>query len=163
MAGALTGLFHIAIKTGDLARTRRFYLDVLGMVEVARPEFGFPGAWIAAPVPGGGAIFHIYAGGPALGRDGVVPSGTGAIDHVSVAAVGFHAMRERLRRHALPFREFVVPGTTIWQVFVYDPSGVQLEITFEGRVEGAPAPDLSPGHAYVAGDNFFAAEAYAAI
>ena len=57
------GLFHVAIKTNDLGATVRFYRDVMGLVEVPRPDFGFPGAWLGCPLPGGQAIFHIYAGG----------------------------------------------------------------------------------------------------
>ena len=56
----VTGLFHVAIKTNDLDATVNFYTDVLGMKLVHRPDFGFPGAWIAAgdSIP----IIHIYAG-----------------------------------------------------------------------------------------------------
>src|SRR5215470_20114493 len=76
----VTGLFHVAIKTNDLDATVKFYTDVLGMKLVHRPDFGFPGAWIAAgdSIP----IIHIYAGGPALGADGKTPYGTSALDHV---------------------------------------------------------------------------------
>ena len=52
-------------------------------------------------------------------------------------------------------REFLVPGTTLWQLFVYDPSGVQLELTFEGSAEAGPPPDMSPECKYVAGSSFF--------
>ena len=44
----VTGLFHVAIKTNDLDATVKFYTEVLGMKLVHRPDFGFPGAWIAA-------------------------------------------------------------------------------------------------------------------
>ena len=70
----VTGLFHCAIKTNDLKATVGFYTRVLGLREVARPDFGYPGAWLACPAPGGDAIVHIYAGGPALGREGKAPS-----------------------------------------------------------------------------------------
>lgn len=149
------GLFHVAIKTANLALTRRFYLDVLGLTEVPRPDFGYPGAWIGCPMPGGQAIVHIYAGGPALGPAGTCPVGTGAIDHLSLSCSGFHDYRERFRANGLPWREFLVPGTSLWQLFVYDPSGVQLELTFEGRAEAGPPPDMSPGRTYVAGQGFF--------
>ena len=33
---------------------------------------------------------------------------------------------EQVAAHGLAYREFLVPGTTLWQLFVYDPSGVQL-------------------------------------
>lgn len=157
----LTGLFHIAIKTADLAATKRFYCEVMGLLEVARPNFGYPGAWLALPAPGGDAIVHIYAGGPALGPSGHVASGTGAIDHVSIAAHGYHDYRVRFERAGLPYREFLVPGTTLWQLFVYDPSGVQLELTFQGAVESGRSPDMAPGRGYVAGSNFFDPAVYA--
>lgn len=148
----LEGLLHIAIKTGDLVATRAFYLDVLGLQEMHRPDFGYPGAWLGLPGPG--PIFHIYAGGPALGPAGQAPYGTAAIDHVSLTARGYHGFAARLRQHNIPFREFIVPGTPLWQLFAYDPSGVQIELTFDSRHEDGPPPDLSEGRRYVAGECF---------
>ena len=66
----ITGLYHTAIKTNDLAATVEFYTKVLGLREAPRPDVGYPGAWLAAPAPGGDPIIQIYAGGPALGADG---------------------------------------------------------------------------------------------
>ena len=155
MTATITGLFHVAIKTDDLAATRRFYLEVVGLCEVPRPDFGYPGAWIGVPQPGGQAILHIYAGGPALGPSGVAPKGTAAIDHVSLTAVGYTDFVARFRDAGLDWREFLVPGTTLYQLFVYDPSGVMLELTFDGRVERGDGPDMRPGRRYVAGEDFF--------
>lgn len=149
----VSGLLHVAIKTADLDATVRFYCDVIGLVPAPRPDFGYPGAWLA--VPGGEAIVHIYAGGPALGDAGRVEPGTAAIDHVSLTAAGYHDYIARLRDRGHDWREFVVPGTTLWQIFVYDPSGVQLELTFDGRREAGPPPDMSEGRRYVAGTSFF--------
>ena len=164
MAGNLTGLFHVAIKTSDLDRTVRFYRDVIGCHETDRPPLGFPGAWLAVPTPAGEAIFHIYGGEPAKGPDGRTPHGTGAIDHVSLTAVGFQAMRARFRAAGLPWREAIVPGTPLWQLFVFDPSGVQLEIIFDKRAEEGPEPDDStPGVRYRPGEDYFNAEAYARL
>lgn len=154
--GALTlGLFHLAIKTDDLDLTRAFWCGVIGLREVARPDFGYPGAWLACPQPGGQAIVHVYAGGPALGGLDRVPSGSAAIDHLSLACVGYHAYRSRFAAAYLEWREFLVPGTTLWQLFVYDPSGVQLELTFEGAAETGAPPDMSEGRVYRAGHSFF--------
>jgi catechol 2,3-dioxygenase-like lactoylglutathione lyase family enzyme len=151
----VTGLFHVAIKTNDLEATVAFYTKVLGMRLVERPNFGFPGAWLACASPSAPAIIHIYAGGPALGTEGRAPLGTGAIDHLSISASGFHEMIERVKSFGLDWREFLVPGTTLWQLFTYDPSGVQLELTFEGAAEEGPLPDMSEGRAYKAGSSFF--------
>jgi len=157
------GLFHLAIKTADLGRTRAFWTGVIGLREIARPDFGYPGAWLACGQPGGQAIIHVYAGGPALGPGGQVPHGSGAIDHVSLACSGYHAYVARFRAAGLDWREFLVPGTTLWQLFVYDPSGVQLELTFEGAVEDGAPPDMSAARMYRAGSAFFDPLAYPAL
>ena len=98
----INGLFHVAIKTNDLDLTRRFYCDVLGLKEIARPDFGFPGAWIACPVPGGQAIVHIYAGGPVFAADGKAPRGSGAIDHISLSCSGYHEFRRAVEQGPEP-------------------------------------------------------------
>jgi len=48
-----------------------------------------------------------------------------------------------------------VPGTHLWQLFVHDPSGVQLELTFDGLAESGPMPDMSDHRRYVAGADTF--------
>ena len=155
-SAAVHGLFHIAIKTSDLDATRIFWCDIIGLRDMARPDFGYPGAWLASPQPGGLGIIHVYAGGPA----DVAPSGTAAIDHISLSCSGYRDYIDHFKAAGLDWREFLVPGTTLWQLFVYDPSGVQLELTFEGSVEGAIKPDMSPGRAYVAGASFFDPNTY---
>jgi catechol 2,3-dioxygenase-like lactoylglutathione lyase family enzyme len=163
MTATVIGLFHAAVKTADLEATLAFYVQVLGLREVARPDFGYPGAWLGCPTPAGEAIVHIYAGGPALGGSKTVASGSGAIDHLSLACAGFHSFRERFAQHRLPWREFLVPGTTLWQLFVYDPSGVQIELTFQGASEAGAPPDMAVGRGYVAGSGFFEPGAYVGL
>jgi catechol 2,3-dioxygenase-like lactoylglutathione lyase family enzyme len=81
----ISGLFHVAIKTNDLDATRAFYCGVLGLKEVFRPDFGFPGAWLACPLPSGAAIIHVYAGGPALGVEGRAPIDLSLNDDITTA------------------------------------------------------------------------------
>jgi catechol 2,3-dioxygenase-like lactoylglutathione lyase family enzyme len=161
MTTAITvGLFHVAVKTNDLAASLAFYTRILGLVPVERPDFGYPGAWLAAPLPGAPAILHLYAGGPALGQEGRAPVGAAAIDHVSLSCHGYHRFLARFRAAGLDWREFLVPGTVLWQLFVHDPSGVQFELTFDGSAEHGPPPDMSAARRYVAGAGFFDPDTY---
>lgn len=41
----ITSLQHVAVCVTDIARSKRFYGDVLGLKEVDRPAFPFGGAW----------------------------------------------------------------------------------------------------------------------
>lgn len=44
----IEAIHHVSLGVTDLERSRRFYSDVLGLEEIARPPFDFPGAWFAA-------------------------------------------------------------------------------------------------------------------
>jgi catechol 2,3-dioxygenase-like lactoylglutathione lyase family enzyme len=133
-------LLHIAVKTADVLATVRFYCDVLGMIEVDRPAFDFPGAWLSTPPPAKGILIHLYGGEPAVGVDGKVPVGSGAIDHVAISAVGFQEMRQRIVESGKNWRQNIPPGTQIWQLFVRDPNEILIELTFDGAKECGPGP-----------------------
>lgn len=157
----LNALFHVAIKTADLDATRRFYTEVLGMtIDPSRPNMDFPGLWLKCPVPGGIAIFHVYAGYAAQEADGNVTSGTGVIDHVSVSAIGYRELRERFRAHELAWREQILPTVGLWQLFVHDPSGVLLELTFSAAAEGGEDPSFPPERQYRATERFLEPSRY---
>jgi len=153
-------LFHVALRTGDLDATVRFYTEVLGMILAERPPIGFPGAWLKAPQPGADASIHVYAGDAALEPDGSLLTRSGAIDHVSVACQGYSEFRERFRKFGLEWRENLVPATPLWQLFVYDPNGVQLELTFHAAAEREPTPTISPERRYQARQRWFRPELY---
>jgi len=53
------GLYHITIKTENLAATRKFWTEIIGSKEFARPDFGYPGTWLGCTQPGGLAIIHV--------------------------------------------------------------------------------------------------------
>jgi glyoxylase I family protein len=43
----IDSLHHIALTVTDLERSRRFYHEIVGLTEIPRPPFSFPGAWFA--------------------------------------------------------------------------------------------------------------------
>lgn len=47
---SLSSLNHVSFLCADVDRTKKFYRDLLGFVEVKRPEsFKFEGSWCARP------------------------------------------------------------------------------------------------------------------
>src|ERR1700731_3039830 len=58
-------LDHVTIVVKDLERSRRFYVDVLGMREVRRPAFSFAGSWFQAGTTQIHLIHEFSGSGPA--------------------------------------------------------------------------------------------------
>ena len=56
---------------------------------------------------------------------------------------------------ASPYRENLVPATPLWQLFVYDPNGVQLELTFHSAAEREDVPVIPPQRRYAARERWF--------
>lgn len=42
----LNGIHHVSINVQDVDQAIRFYVGVLGLEEIDRPDLGFPGAWL---------------------------------------------------------------------------------------------------------------------
>ena len=57
---------HVTIVIADIEATRKFYVDVLGMEQVERPSFSFPGIWFQA----GATQVHATTTDEAAGRAG---------------------------------------------------------------------------------------------
>lgn len=47
LKNTILGLHHVSVLVADIAQSLRFYVDVLGLAPLERPDLGFPGAWLA--------------------------------------------------------------------------------------------------------------------
>lgn len=122
--------FTLQCRPQDLAELRAFYVDALGLQDGPRPAFPFPGHWLYS---GDRPIVHLagkLASRPAAG------DGSG-FDHVSFQGHDLPALRARLDGHGIAFAEAPVPGFPLWQLFLRDPQGLRLEVTFR-------LPDAGP-------------------
>lgn len=126
-------LEHVTIRCAQLQRTRDFYVKILGLSDGARPDFPFRGHWLYL---GGVPVVHLVEAADKAGagkREIVIPSpadGTGSFDHVAFTGDDFQAMKDKLARAGLTYRERVVPGGARAQLFVPDPEGVMVELNF---------------------------------
>lgn len=138
-------LAHFSIRTNSLRASCEFYCGVLGFRKGFRPDFPFPGAWLYlnGDCPAD-AVIHL------IGVDSTDPSGLAdylgdrpqeqlrggaAVDHLAFAATDLRGMRQRLGAMGVPFRERMVPGLGLHQLFVEDPSGVTIELNFAAQGE----------------------------
>lgn len=44
----IKAIHHVSLGVTDLERSRQFYTEVLGLEELPRPPFDFPGVWFSA-------------------------------------------------------------------------------------------------------------------
>ncbi len=134
-------LNHFSIRTTDLAATRAFYVELLGLQEGPRPEFPFPGYWLyQGPLSAyANAAVHVIGIDPNersgldnyLGeRDAASLKGSGAVDHVAFFATDLAGMLARLQTAGIEPRQRTVPGVGLHQLFLDDPSGVVVELNY---------------------------------
>jgi catechol 2,3-dioxygenase-like lactoylglutathione lyase family enzyme len=116
-------LDHVNILSHDLEATRAFYVDVVGLRAGERPPFTSPGLWLYADtIP----VIHVNGLDAADAR----VAGSGSVDHIAFRVAGLASMRERIRRNGIAASECIVPRNGDLQIFVCDPSGVKIELTF---------------------------------
>jgi glyoxylase I family protein len=64
----IQSLHHVSLPVTNLERSKTFYRDVLGLQEIERPAFDFPGAWYRI---GDGQLHLIVHDAPTLRTRGV--------------------------------------------------------------------------------------------
>lgn len=124
----VSGLNHFTIRcaASELEALNDFYTRVVGLVPGKRPDIPAPGTWLYA---GGQAIVHLYA---YLETPDAPPPGpvTGPLDHISFRGHDLAATRAHLRAQGVAVAEAPVPGWPIHQLFLHDPKGIKIELTF---------------------------------
>lgn len=132
----IRAIHHVSINCTDLERSRRFYREVLGLREIARPPFPFPGAWFEVP---GGQQLHLIVHDQATFR------GQKGIDtrdnHFAVRVADYGAAVEFLRSRG--YRDDAEPLDVMSmrlqpratagfpQIYILDPDRHVIEINAE--------------------------------
>lgn len=128
-------LHHVSLRVADLERSRRFYAEVLGLEQIERPPFNFPGAWFRL----GNRELHLIGEPPEnLNRPRSINPGD---THFAIRVKSFARAMEKLRR--LGFREdaekedpygmVVRPNSIVGypQAYILDPDGYLIEVNGE--------------------------------
>lgn len=110
-----THIDHVSVLITELARSRRFYRDLLGLPEIAKPKtFDFAVLWFDL---GGQQLHLLLKDRP----DAVSPR------HFALRVADAAAARRHLQRHGVAVQETVaIPGCD--RFFVADPDANRVEI-----------------------------------
>jgi catechol 2,3-dioxygenase-like lactoylglutathione lyase family enzyme len=116
---------HVSLCIGDLAKARAFYGELLGLPEIPRPDFGFPGAWYQA----GEIQLHLIVA-PAGVDVGARPAKISPVAaHLAFEIADYEAVRGSLAARGV---EAVGLGAEVGQMFVQDPDGNVIELIRPG-------------------------------
>jgi catechol 2,3-dioxygenase-like lactoylglutathione lyase family enzyme len=130
----IESLHHVSLTVSDLERSKRFYEEVLGLKEIQRPPFDFPGAWYQL----GDRQLHLIVAKKPTFREG---KGIDSRDvHFAIRVRSYRAALEELKRKGYSedasdeFRRMKVrPRATAGfpQIYILDPDRHVIEINAE--------------------------------
>ena len=143
----LSHIEHFLVQTEDMAKTRDWYVRVLGMRVGWNPDFKFPVCWLYL---GDRDIVHITEGGAKatenrrkyVGQESTATQGTGVLDHIAFRATGLREMLEHLRGEGVEFRQRRVSDQGLYQLFMFDPNGIKIELNFAAAEAEGIRPEL---------------------
>ena len=120
----ITRLDHVNVRTTQLEAMIDWYVDVLGLVNGARPDFGFPGAWLYA---GDVAVVHL------VGVSDDAGAGSEAalkLEHFAMRATDAAGFEARLRERGIDYRKSGIDELDLMAFNIWDPDGNHIHVDF---------------------------------
>ena len=112
-------LSHVAIHVADVPASEAFYRDVLGLPQLPRPAFDFPGAWFRL-----GQVQELHLIGNRTQPVHSHSRGT----HFALQVPDIRAAEAELRAKNAAFTGPKQRPDGNWQIFVQDPDGHYIEL-----------------------------------
>ena len=107
------GLNHVSLRIRVLARSRKFYEELVGLAPAPRPDLGFPGVWYTV----GASQLHLLAAESDM--EPIDPTGP----HFAVEVPNVEDVRRGLEALGVQYLQF---GST--QLWIRDPDGNVVEV-----------------------------------
>jgi catechol 2,3-dioxygenase-like lactoylglutathione lyase family enzyme len=131
--GFVRRMDHFTIVTDQPEKTKEFYA-ALGLNPGARPNFQIAGFWLyATDTP----ILHVI-------QTKEMPKPVrGGLDHMAFRGDGLLAVLESLESRQIKYRLTRAPKPFLtWQLFCFDPNGIEVEMDFDPEEPG-PAGEIA--------------------
>ena len=144
----LSYMEHFLLQTEDIEATKDWYVNVLGFRVGPAPDFKFPVYWLYL---GDRDVLHLTTGGKNVsenrkkyvGQESQVATGSGVIDHIGFRTTGLEDMINHLNKLGIEFKERQVDDQGLYQLFLFDPNGVKIELNFANSEVKGRKPQLS--------------------
>ena len=142
---------HFLIQSADIEATKDWWVNVLGMRVGPSPDFKFPVYWLYI---GDKRCAASHAGRrerlrqpDEISRSAIAgDQGSGVVDHIGFRAHGLEDTIAHLNKLGIKFTERQVDDQGLYQLFLFDPNGVKVELNSRGReVKGRKATGYSVG------------------
>jgi catechol 2,3-dioxygenase-like lactoylglutathione lyase family enzyme len=134
--GFVRRMDHFTIVTDQPDKTKEFYA-ALGLNPGARPNFQVAGFWLyATDTP----ILHVI-------QVKEMPKPVrGGLDHMAFRGDGLLAVLESLDARQIKYRLTRAPAPFLtWQLFCFDPNGIEVEMDFDPTEAGPPGEIATAG------------------
>ncbi|MEO0380803.1 MAG: VOC family protein [Pseudomonadota bacterium] len=120
----ITRLDHVNLRTTQLEAMIAWYVDVLGLKNGARPDFGFPGAWLYA---GEVAVVHLVevTSDPGVGSEAELK-----LEHFALRATDADKFEARLEDQGIAFQKSGIDALDLVAFNIWDPDGNHIHVDF---------------------------------
>lgn len=122
----IVGFHHVSLTVTDLEKSKHFYGTVLGLPELDRPPFDFPGAWYQA----GDQQIHLiqYPEATTFRPTNNIDTKDG---HIALRVKNYEETVQHLKKHNVPYKENHGTKSGFIQVFCMDPDRNLIEFNVE--------------------------------
>ncbi|GAF64405.1 hypothetical protein BTS2_1298 [Bacillus sp. TS-2] len=118
-------LHHVSLNVKNLEQSKNFYQNIIGLKELERPNFGFPGAWYEI----GSHQLHLIVEGDAyLEKSNNLNSKR---DHFAIRVESYFNTLAYLKEKKLEVEENPMSKSGFAQIFCKDPDGNLIEFHVE--------------------------------
>lgn len=118
----IEGIHHISITVKNLEKAKAFYEQVMGLKEMERPPFDFPGAWYAV---GAGQQLHLIVHEGETLRQGGIDTRDG---HFALRVASYKETKAWLEEQGVPFEARPHAKAGFPQIYVLDPDRNVIEL-----------------------------------
>lgn len=123
---SVNGLNHFNITASStlIEKVKQFYIDIVGLTVGPRAHLDHGGYWLYA---GKQPILHLSAQ-PNIEQSKA--KGEGFFNHISLSCVGLQATVSKMLATGTPYRVIELSDLGQTQIFITDPAGIGVELTF---------------------------------